>query len=119
MARTAVTVDDLSVSAAIAGTGVNIDTTNNHSITTDYPGDVVVLVDHTGSTDGVLTVKAGTNPPAFRAGVGDLAITCVAGETRYFMIESARFMQSDGTIHLDAATFDAGKIFAFRVPRGV
>lgn len=45
--------------------------------------------------------KAGVNPPAKRAGLGDLngpALT--AGQVKFMVVTGARHQQSDGTIHV-------------------
>ena len=45
-----------------------------------------------------VAILAGDNPPAFLASAGDLTLTIAQNEVHYVCIDSARFMQDDGTI---------------------
>ena len=67
----------------------------------------------------VATIVAGDNPPALSAGQGNLDITVPAtsGDMTVAGLESARFLQSDGTVNIDLAASFAGKVYAIRVPR--
>jgi hypothetical protein len=53
------------------------------------------------------------------AGQGNLDITVPAtsGDMTVAGLESARFIQNDGTVNIDLATSFAGKVYAIRVPR--
>ena len=82
-------------------------------------GKLYVEVVNTNATARVLTIKAPTdNPHAPRAGRGDLAVSCAQNVARVLVIESARFAQTDGKIHLDFAESFAGSARAYRLPRG-
>lgn len=71
------------------------------------------LADASGDT---VVITAGDNPPAIRAGVGDLSIVLAASDVRYVVIETSRHMQSDGKIHAYCA--DAGTMcWAMIIPR--
>jgi len=71
------------------------------------------LADGTGDT---VTIKAGDRPPSHRAGLGDLTVTLAASDVRYIVVETARFLQNDGT--LLATCTDAGtSCLAFLLPR--
>ena len=55
-------------------------------------------------TDDVLNIMAGDNPPAFRAGIGNMTLTMDdmlgAGTVIVGPLESARFMNSTGYINI-------------------
>lgn len=121
MARDAVTVTALSANALNtnpAGTAIN--TTNGAVINGVKAGDrVLVRITNTNGTQRVATVKAGVNPPAPRKGLGDLAVTVPATTGDVLLVlESARFLQADGTINVDFAASMAGIISAVRLPKG-
>lgn len=120
MARVAVPVVSMSQNAGTSNAGTPVDTTNHHALTISGDGRVLIEVDNTGTVaTATVTVKAGDNPPAFRAGLGDLAVVVgTAGLHRQIIIvETARFLQDDGTINIDAAGFSAGTIVAYQLPR--
>lgn len=120
MARDAVTVTALtSGTAATNPAGTAINTTNGAVI--NAAGDtsrLLIRITNTNGTQRVATIKAGDNPPAARRGVGDLAITVPAttGDV-VVVVESARFLQDDGTIQVDFAASMAGVISAVRLPK--
>lgn len=122
MARDAVTVTTLAsgvASTTPAGTAIN--TTNGAIIAA--AGDtarLLIRITNTNGTNRVATVKAGVNPPAIRQGIGDLAITVPAttGDVSV-VVESARFMQADGSLWIDFAASMAGICSAVRLPKGV
>lgn len=121
MPRDAVAVTALSASGGTAeGAGVTIAPANNANITGVTKGRKLILRVHnsTGSTKN-LTVKAGVNPPAFRSGIGDLVVAHATTVVRYYALESARFLQADGTINVDFETGMTGTIWAFMLPDGV
>ena len=121
MARTAVTVEALSRTGAAAPTGTTADPTNDHSVDLGgYPlEEFIFRFTNTNGSDRVATIVAGDSPPAFSAGQGNLAITVPAtsGDMWIGGLESARFIQSDGLLHIDLATSFAGTVAAIRVPR--
>jgi len=121
MARTAVTVTALSRTGAATAAGTSADPTNGHSVDLGgYPlEEFVFRFTNTNGTDRVATIKAGANPPATAAGQGDLAITVPAttGDMTVAGLESARFLQADGTVSIDLGASFAGAVRAFRVPR--
>lgn len=121
MPRDAVTVTQLvSGVAATTPAGTTINTTNGATIAA--VGDTARLLLRITNTDvsaRVATIKAGANPPALRAGLGDLAITVPASTGNVsVVVESARFMQADGSISVDFAASMAGIISAVRLPKG-
>lgn len=121
MARDAVTVTSLASGvAATTPAGTTINTTNGAVIAAvGDTGRLLIRITNTNGTNRVATIKAGDNPPALRAGLGDLAITVPAttGDLS-LVVESARFMQDDGTILIDFAASMAGIISAVRLPKG-
>lgn len=121
MARTAVTVEVLSRTGAATGAGTTADTTNDHVVDLGgYPlEEFVFRFTNTNGSDRVATILAGDNPPALSAGQGNLDITVPAttGDMTVAGLESARFLQSDGTVLIDLAASYAGVVRAIRVPR--
>lgn len=121
MARAAVTITDISANAATAAaTGNALNPTDGHVITCDdFPlNELVIEITHTTDASKVVTVKGGDNPPA--NATADLAVTFAAGDStpvvKYLVLESARFLQSDGTVEIDVASGATGKIRAYKVP---
>lgn len=127
MARTAVTITELTAEAAnsftLAGAGVAIDATNHHVITpgTADPRELLLLVINTTNAQKAVTVKAGVNPPAVRKGAGDVTVTLAAGDSTathaLVPLTGSRLMQADGTINVDIASGMSGRIACFRIPR--
>jgi len=71
-----------------------------------YQGHQILLKFLADATGDTVVINAGDNPPAVRAGLGSLSIVLAASEVMYVVIETARHMQSDGTITAYCA--DAG-----------
>lgn len=72
------------------------------------------------TTGGTVTVKAGVYPPAWRQGLGDYVLGTAAPSTRYFLeVESARFIQADGSIWIDFQTGLTGNARAYTLPLDV
>lgn len=125
MARTALTVTDLTLDTAVASgstVGVAIDATNHHVLTVTSPLDSYVLrVTNTTASTKAATIKAGDNPPADRAGAGDLAVSLTAGDStptvKSAVLTSGRFIQNDGTVNVDIEAGMTGYIAVFRIPR--
>lgn len=120
MARTAVTVTELAAGTITAQpAGTTADPTNDHAVTVDFPLEELLLeITQTDATGRAVTIVAGDSPPALSAGQGDISQT-IAQNDVYVVggLESARFLQSDGTLHIDLAASFAGTIKAYRVPR--
>ena len=121
MARTAVPVVVLSTTGAATSAGTTADTTNDHIVDLGgYPlEEFVFRFTNTDGSARVATIVAGDSPPALSAGQGNLDITVplTSGDMTVAGLESARFMQSDGTVLIDLAASFAGAIRVFRVPR--
>lgn len=121
MARVNVPIVTLSTVGAATNAGTTADPTDDHIVDLDGVPleEVVFRFTNTNGTDRVATIVAGANPPALSAGQGNLAITVPAtsGDMTVAGLESARFLQADGTVHIDLAASFAGAVRAFRVPR--
>ncbi len=120
MARTALTVTALPVNSSVAdvlaSAGVAIDATNGHVLATTSPLDSYILrVNNTTAATKTVTVKAG----AFdAAGQGDLVVSCTNGQVKFVgPLESARFLQNDGSLNIDVEAGTTGFLQVFRVPR--
>jgi hypothetical protein len=121
MARTAVTLVTGSTTGATTDAGTTADATNDHVV--DLAGvpleEVVFRFKNTNGTERVATIAAGDLVPALSSGLGALDITVPAttGDMSVSGLESARYLQSDGTVHIDLAASFAGTVSAVRVPR--
>ena len=119
MARTAVTYSSLVANSNLADpAGTALDATNDHTIASSEPERTLLRVTNTHSADHAITVKAGSYPPAIAAGLGDLSVTVAATSGVQWLgpFESGRFLQSDGSLHIDVPTGMTGTITAFLVP---
>lgn len=121
MARTAVTLETLSKAGATAPVGTTADPTNGHNVAlAGVPlEEVIFRFLNTNGTNRVATVKAGVSPPASSSGQGDQAMTVTATTGDFWIagMESARYLQADGSVNIDLAASFAGTVFAIRVPR--
>ena len=121
MPRTDVPIVALSRTGAATNAGTTADPTNGHVI--DLAGlpleELVLRFTNTNGSDRVATILAGDSPPALSSGQGNLAITVPAtsGDMTVAGLESARFIQNDGTIQIDLGASYAGAVRAFQVPR--
>lgn len=80
-------------------------------------GRLLLIVNNTTVSSKVLTIRAGVNPPAMRAGLGDLNLTLNASTTYYIDApDPARFKQNDGSYNLDFAAGMTGTISAVGMP---
>lgn len=121
MANTAVPLTQLVVGSNDDVAGTAIVAANTHSITpTKGWRKLLVRVSHTTNTSKVVTITAGDNPPAQSAGQGDLAVTFADGSTtpvvRYFVLDSSRFAQDNGSVVITVAASTTGTITAFQLP---
>jgi hypothetical protein len=81
-----------------------------------YHGNQVLLKleDSVGCT---VTFTTGDNPPAVRAGLAAPTVTIGANEVKFIVMELARIMQDDGTIHFVTGTTTSSCV-CFILPRG-
>jgi len=101
------TVTDLTLDAATAQPAVDtIDTNGTVPIDADdidgaAAGRLVIEVVEPNTRALTVKVLAGDNPPAVCSGVGDLEVAVAQNSGKIIgPLESARFMQNDGTIQL-------------------
>jgi hypothetical protein len=120
MARDAVTIVGLAVDGGTApGAGTTINVANGALLAAGGNTQrLAIHVKNTAVADKNVTIKAGANPPALAQGVGDLVVSVPAstGE-RLIVVESARFAQINGDIHVDFETGMTGTILAYRLPK--
>ena len=118
-AITNVTWDDDDVTS-IEGAGTAIVHANTHVITPTGPlEEMVIIITNTEGSTNVVTVLAGDDPPAGSAGLGAKALTTIAATTGIVVLpplESARFLQNNGTVRITVEAGMTGKIIAMQKP---
>jgi hypothetical protein len=125
MARTNVPISSLVGNGSLADpAGTTLDATNDHAISLSsvHAEELVIRVTNTHSSAHTVTLKAGgSNPPAWRAGQGDITASVAAntGVTFIGPVSSSRFQQAGGNLYVDIESGHTGTITAFKVPRGV
>jgi len=124
MARATVLTTSVAKNAATAdAAGTALDATNHHALPAGaFPLDTVILrVTNTTASEKDITIKAGDKNPAQSNGQGDLVVAFAAGNVtpvvKFFTLESARFIQDDGTVHIDVESGMTGFVSAWRIPR--
>lgn len=127
MATTACAATKLSRNASVTGRtftgGTAINASNTMVIT---PGTSIenlhIMVVNTAAQVSTITVAEGVNPPADANGIGAPTVTLQAGNATatwdIIVLTSARFCQSDGTIHLTFSGGMTGFVYAFYTARG-
>jgi len=132
MARTAVAYSNLAGNASTADpAGTTIDSTlvtNGVRVANAVPEETVIRVTNSAGATKVVTVGAGTYPPALAAGQGTITGTVPAttGVLWFGPFESGRVLAMantagviTGDLNVDFASGTTGTITVFRVPRGV
>lgn len=119
--RSVITVNVLDETFNAIETPDAIDKTNDHEIVLGEFGGSLLLLFHLSAATAAdtITIVAGTEDPAFRRGLGDLAFEATGGaeEVVFGPVETARFLQADGKIYIDiAGSTIAGTIEAYRMP---
>lgn len=87
-------------------------------LTVDDDAASYVVVVYASGGAAVATVLAGDNPPAMRAGLGNVAHTVPASDTVAFVVEAARHLQDNGTIRIDIDT-NTCQVSFLKIPRTV
>ena len=109
--------DGTSISAAV---GTAIDASKTHVITPTGPlENMVILIRNTEGSTNTVTVKAGAGA-ALSKGLGDKTFTAIAATTGMIVLpplESARFLQANGTVRIDVEASTTGYIIALQKPR--
>jgi len=125
MARTAVVPRALVKNSNLIGTSgaTTIDSTlvsNGVTIANAKPEKLLIRVTNTEGSTNTVTVKAGDNPPALRAGQGDLVVTVAATTGVQYIgpLESDKYLQADGSLEIDLETGMTGSLDALYMPRG-
>lgn len=125
---TAITINELTAGTVLTRpTGDVLDTgTDAVTIPVTPDGDTHRLLLEFTNTAGAadtMTVKilAGDLPPAMSSVLGDISFTVAQNAIRYIVVDSARHMQSDGTISI-TVTPASGKtqtatIRAYKLPK--
>jgi len=118
MTRSEITVNVCDGTFNAAETADTIDKGNDHVIAAGSNFEKMILAFHlsAATADDTITIVAGTAEPAFRRDLGDLVYTCSGGAAEVVLgpVESARYLQADGTIHIDiAGATIAGTIEAY------
>ena len=126
MTRSEITVNELNGAWADRATPDAINTSDDHYIAAGANFKRLLILVHISAgtgTGGAVTLKAGTAHPAFRRGLGDLVRGGNVVATNEFCIgpiETARYLQADGTIHIDVTDTSnsnlAGTIEAYALP---
>lgn len=105
------------------GTGTAIVHANTHVITPAgrlEDGFLLVQNSFNGAKD--VTILAGDNPPAHSAGQGNLVVSVADGDASYAAeiiggLESARFLQDNGTLRVTVASGMTGWMTWIQLPR--
>lgn len=122
-AVTNITWDDDDGTNIAAGQGTAIVHANTHVITPTGPlEEMIIIVDNTEGSTNTVTVLAGNDPPAGSAGLGDKTFTAIAATTGRIILpplESARFLQANGTVRIDVEANTTGFILALQRPHVV
>lgn len=127
MPRTAVVPRALVPNGNLIGTtgATTIDATlvtNGVVVDSAKPELMLIRVTNTEGSTNTVTIKAGDNPPAIAAGLGDLVVTVAATSGVQYIgpFESGRFIQGGadmGDLHIDFETGMTGAIDILTFPR--
>lgn len=125
MARTAVTISSLG--GATSSPTTDFDTTIDSTLVTNGVSlsnvgrleEVVIRITNTHGDAHTVVFPAGDSyPPAFGSGHAlTVSVPGTTGDIFVGPLESARFVNSDGSVHIDLETDHAGTLFVFRVDR--
>ncbi len=81
---------------------------------------MLIVITNTTASQKVATIKAGANPPASESDA-DLAVTLAAGDTlatnAIVQLSSAKYIQSDGTVHITFAGSMTGFVKAIQLSK--
>lgn len=96
--------------------------TNGVVVDAAKPELMLIRVTNTEGSTNTVTIKAGDNPPALAAGLGDLVVTVAATTGVQYIgpFESGRFLQGGadmGDLHIDFETGMTGAIDILTFPR--
>lgn len=94
-----------------------IDATNGNTIAAGDTPLLLVEVTNTFAGSKSVIFRAGDNPPAQRAGLGDLTVALAQNAVNLFVLETARFIQDDGSISIDFTASMTGTLRAIALPK--
>lgn len=110
---------DPSGTATVAGAGNGLQIPSVPSagaVVHSFPELTLLRVSNASGGSGTVTVKAGTQPLAIAAGLGDLTVTVANGGTQWLgPFESGRFEQADGSMIVESSVVMT--VTAFQVSR--
>lgn len=120
MPRDAIAITDVPVASAVTTpAGTTISVANGAAIAVGATHRLIVRVTNTFAGAKNVTFKAGANPPALRASLGDLVVSIPASTgDKLIVLETARHLQADGTISVDFEAGMTGAVAALRAPKG-
>jgi hypothetical protein len=103
---------------AVAGETIEVDSTNTAVVTDCSAGEKLFFVFYeNGGGAATATFKAGDNPPAMQAGMGDLALDVPQSDCVAVAVDTSRFLQDNGTIRILIGGQNV-HVSAFRLPKG-
>lgn len=117
-------VESASITDAAGGVAIGNAAADNWSIrplvlaTGSLPtGDHLLLKFLGGAASTTIRIVAGARPPSQRQGLGDLVFALANTEVRYIVIETARFLQADGSIDIWSTTENGNRLTVFELPK--
>lgn len=123
MARTAIPLGALvrngGVAMAAAEAATAVDQSNGMVIANANPDKIMIRVTQTAGAAHGIIIRAGDSLiPAWMKDQGDLnvQVALTSGVAYVGPLDSARFLQSDGSLHVDFEASFAGKITAISLP---
>jgi hypothetical protein len=119
MARTALTVYSWVANSHLTDPNPDTaDAANGHTIAAAKTERLMLRFYNTAVAAKNAIVKAGANPPAVAASLGDLTVSVGASGIEWIgPLESGRFIQADGSLSVDLQAGFTGSITAFLLPK--
>lgn len=125
---TAITVRELTAETALAQPTADVLDTGTDAVTIPVTPDgdthrLLLEFTNTAQAADTMTVKilAGDLPPALSNGLGDVSFTVAQNKVYYIVVDSARHMQSDGTISVSVTPANTksqtATIRAYKLPK--
>lgn len=125
---TKITLNSLAVDTAKADCAESVLDTGTAAVTlpltvTGDTHNVLLKFENNAEAKDDMTVEilAGTTPPAFLGGLGDLTIVLEQNDIAYVVLDSARFMHADGKIKIKSTPAKTKnqtlKITAWELPK--
>lgn len=96
-------------SVALAASGINVRALEGTRLLLGFLG--------VGSDN--VTILAGDRPPSQRADLGSYTFAIASTNVKFVCVETARFLQNDGTIRASVDAGDTTRMAAFLLPRGL